>query len=222
MFYYYGRKKQIAGRYPPPKHGTIIEPFAGSAAYSLHGDHWQRRVILIDDSRWCIDIWRLLQDSTRASIEALPDIGPGQSLNDHRWLSRAERDLIGLHINPGSATPKVTATKFSRWPAGRKYISGNLHKIKHWEISQGDFSASPDIKATWFIDPPYQGAGKHYASQPDYAILRDWILSRKGEVIACEGGKADYLPFIPLATINNGGINKSKRSAELIFHQTPV
>ena len=36
MFYYYGRKKQIAKYYPEPKYDTIVEPFAGSAAYSLY------------------------------------------------------------------------------------------------------------------------------------------------------------------------------------------
>jgi len=35
MFYYYGRKKQIAKHYPFPNFKAIVEPFAGSAAYSL-------------------------------------------------------------------------------------------------------------------------------------------------------------------------------------------
>lgn len=37
MFYYYGRKKQIAKHYPAPNFEAIVEPFAGSASYSLHG-----------------------------------------------------------------------------------------------------------------------------------------------------------------------------------------
>ena len=41
MFYYYGRKKQIIRHYPSPNYDTIIEPFAGSAAYSLYKDNWQ-------------------------------------------------------------------------------------------------------------------------------------------------------------------------------------
>ena len=40
MFYYLGRKKRVAGKYPDPAFPTIVEPFAGSAAYSLHGDRW--------------------------------------------------------------------------------------------------------------------------------------------------------------------------------------
>ena len=36
MFYYYGRKQKIFGKYPKPQFDTIIEPFAGSAAYSMN------------------------------------------------------------------------------------------------------------------------------------------------------------------------------------------
>ena len=45
MFYYYGRKKQIAKCYPKPNFNTIIEPFAGSAAYSLHNDNWKKNML---------------------------------------------------------------------------------------------------------------------------------------------------------------------------------
>ena len=51
MFYYYGRKKQMAKHYPSPNYDTIIEPFAGSAAYSLFGDNWQKNVILIEKDK---------------------------------------------------------------------------------------------------------------------------------------------------------------------------
>ena len=58
MFYYYGRKKQIVRRYPTPLLDTIIEPFAGSAAYSLHSDNWKRKVILVEKDDKVADIWR--------------------------------------------------------------------------------------------------------------------------------------------------------------------
>ena len=32
---YYGGKYRAAPAYPPPRLGTIVEPFAGSAGYSL-------------------------------------------------------------------------------------------------------------------------------------------------------------------------------------------
>lgn len=48
MFYYYGRKKQIAKYYPSPNYSVIVEPFAGSAAYSLYENNWKKDVILIE------------------------------------------------------------------------------------------------------------------------------------------------------------------------------
>lgn len=35
FFTYFGGKYRIAPRYPKPQYNTIIEPFAGSAGYSL-------------------------------------------------------------------------------------------------------------------------------------------------------------------------------------------
>lgn len=39
-FPYFGRKARIANLYPPARFDTIVEPFAGSASYALHADHW--------------------------------------------------------------------------------------------------------------------------------------------------------------------------------------
>lgn len=44
MFYYYGRKKQLAKLYPKPNYSVIIEPFAGSAAYSLFDENWKKKL----------------------------------------------------------------------------------------------------------------------------------------------------------------------------------
>ena len=65
MFYYYGRKKQIAKHYPEPSYDTIVEPFAGSAAYSLYGNHWKRRVILVEKDDRVSQIWKwLIEEAT--------------------------------------------------------------------------------------------------------------------------------------------------------------
>ena len=47
-FSYFGRKSRIAHHYPRPIHDTIDKAFAGSAGYSLHADHWTRRVVLVE------------------------------------------------------------------------------------------------------------------------------------------------------------------------------
>ena len=222
MFYYFGRKKQLAGLYPDPRHGVIVEPFAGSAAYSLYGERWKNRVILFDTSSRCIGVWRFLQSCTSADIESLPDLVVGESVRDHTSLSQPEEDLIRYHINPGSNPPALTATRASRWPAGKRYIANNLHKIQHWEIHHKDYKEAPDITATWFVDPPYSEMLKRYYEKfdIDYTEIGRWVMNRKGMAIACEGGVSppSYLPFNVLpGKVNNGGLNKSKRNFEYIY-----
>ncbi len=45
--------------YPPPKFDKIIEPFAGSARYSLK--YWQKDVTLIDKYEVIVRTWKWLQ-----------------------------------------------------------------------------------------------------------------------------------------------------------------
>ena len=60
MFSYYGSKSKIVDYYPPPKHKRIIEPFAGSARYSLK--YWQNDVLLVDKYEVVVNLWKWLQD----------------------------------------------------------------------------------------------------------------------------------------------------------------
>jgi hypothetical protein len=201
--------------YPAPKHDKIIEPFAGSAAYSLCGNNWEKEVELYDTYPVVIGVWNYLKKASAKDIESLPAIGPGDSLIDHTYLSDEERHLIGFCINPGSSVPKLKATGFTRWQTAKKYILTNLHKIKHWKINHADYSTAPDVKATWFIDPPYQKSGKYYVkTKLDYEILSQWVGSRKGQLIVCENEGADWLNFEPLTTTKNTGY---KRSREVLW-----
>ena len=126
MFYYLGRKKRIAKLYPEPNHSTIIEPFAGSAAYSLHGDRWKKNVIINDLNSDVFAVWKYLQGVSAQEIINLPDFSPGDKISDIKTLSDEERWLISFHINPGSNQRSDVVTKFSRWSAGKNYISKNI------------------------------------------------------------------------------------------------
>lgn len=46
MWSYYGSKTKLVDLYPPPKFDKIIEPFAGTAKYSMK--YWENDVILIE------------------------------------------------------------------------------------------------------------------------------------------------------------------------------
>ncbi len=222
MFYFYGRRKQIAMHYPQPIHGRIVEPFAGAAAYALHDCNWEKDVLLIDISPTIAGVWQYLLQATVADIRALPDIQTGQCLDDYQSLSKPEQDLIGYCINPGCAYPRRTATKANRWPAAKTYITAMVERVKHWNFIHGNYELAPNTLATWFIDPPFIVGGEHYrCPKIDYQRLGRWCRGRQGQVIVCENGDADWLPFRKLGVkVNNGGLNGAKRKAELIWTNT--
>lgn len=220
MFYYYGRRKQIAHLYPEPKYTTIIELFAGSAAYALY---WAEKrefdVFLYDKSDTVALIWNYLLSASIADIKNLPSFNVGDNLNNFNSLSEAEKALIGFHINPGSSVPKLTVSKASRWESGRKYIMRMLPLTKHWKFVHDDYQNTPNVVATWFIDPPFQSSGIYYQHQiADYKKLSEWSCSRDGQIIICEADPANWLSFKPLGSIvNNGGLNKAKRRIDLVW-----
>jgi len=99
-------------------------------------------------------------------------------------LCDEEKWLIGFNINQGSANPKITAKKFNGWNKTKIKIAENLHKIRHWKIKCDDYYNVKNVKATWFIDPPYQEGGKYYRyNEIDYTYLAKWCKERKGQVI---------------------------------------
>ncbi|WP_312173570.1 DNA adenine methylase [Chryseobacterium sp.] len=217
MFYYYGRKKQIAKYYPKPNYDTIIEPFAGSAAYSLYKDNWKKKVILIEKDEKVYDIWRwLIHDASENDILNLPDLKVGEKSSEFLHIVHAATKMA-FHFK----TIKVTSVLERNWEISKRVFGENLFKIKHWEILNKDYSESPNIKATWFIDPPYKGdAGlgyRHSSKLLDYGKLAEWILDRQGEIICCEGKEGDYLPFKPLIELT--GI-AGKVSKEVIYYRT--
>jgi len=202
MFSYYGSKSKIINYYPPPEKDTIIEPFCGTARYSLK--YWDKDVILCDKYQRLVDIWLYLQNANEKDIKALPVLKRGECLNDFTLLCQQEKDLMGFMIQAGVNAPRLTCTEAGvrNQKTAKKNILNNLHKIKHWDIRCCDYKDVENIDATWFIDPPYQNGGQYYIHKSiDYNDLRDWCLKRKGDVIVCENTKADWIKLKPLKRI---------------------
>ena len=219
MFYYYGRKKQIVRRYPSPNCDTIIEPFAGSAAYSLHADNWKRNVILVEKDEKVAAIWKwLIAEATPQDVERLPELSVGQKSSEFLHIIHAATKMA-FHFK----TIKVTPVLARNWEISRRHMLLNLHKIKHWKIICDDYQEAPNCEATWFIDPPYRGDSglgyRHSSKHLDYQQLASWAIERKGEVIFCEGSEGNYLPFRPL--VDQKGV-AGKVSRELLFYRSSV
>ena len=88
MFSYYGSKSKIVDLYPPPKHKKIIEPFCGSARYSLK--YWQNDVLIMDKSENLINVWKWLQQCSKNDILKLPKLTTGL---DIRKIELSERKI---------------------------------------------------------------------------------------------------------------------------------
>ena len=214
MFYFYGRKFRIANKYPEPIYDTIIEPFSGSAAYSML--YYNKNVILNDKDEKIYKLWKYLINVNKHDIEKLPILKKGESLNNDNfnYLTETEKILIGFYLNPGSAVPKKSPGNYCAWNEKNKIrLINDLFKIRHWTIYNKDYKDINNIEATWFIDPPYQGnGGKYYRlgnKYINYNELKEWILNRKGQIIVCENSEANWMDFKPLVNIK-GQRHKTK------------
>lgn len=230
FFTYYGGKWRVAPKYPVPQCERILEPFAGSAGYSLR--HPEHDVWINDADPVVAGTWGYLVNVTEREILSLPDIAPGSTVNDY-GLPQEARWLIGWWLNKGSAQPKLKPSTFMlRHPAGAPYwsesirqrIAAQLPAIRHWTVTDYDYEELPNLEATWYIDPPYAGEGKHYrfgSADIDYPRLGRWSQSRYGQVIVCESDDADWLPFKPLVEIDGteGRQKTSRARMEVIWTQ---
>ena len=215
MFSYYGSKSKIVGLYPPPKYGKIIEPFAGSARYSLK--YFDRDILLIEKYEPLVKIWKWLQIATEKDLDNLPILKRGQKISDFN-LSENEKLFLSFCVSEGTTTGRnsVTERASSKIEYKIKTTKEILPKIKHWNIKLGCYSELENELATWFIDAPYQRGGEHYKHNTknlDFDSLSNWAKNRLGQIIVCENDGANWLPFIPLKDYW-GGI---KRSTEVIY-----
>lgn len=212
FFPYFGSKWRAVPRYPEPRFETIVEPFAGAAGYAVR--HHEARVYLNDLDPVLACVWRYLIDATPDEIMALPLAGEFERTADIDAPAGA-RALVGFWINPGSVAPKnvpsawcrnnQTAHPGSVWsPRTRERIASQVESIRHWKVASSSYSDLLNVEATWYVDPPYQLAGKHYthgAKALDFEHLGAWCESRRGQVIVCENEGATWLPFRTLGTI---------------------
>lgn len=205
FFSYYGGKWRDAPNYPPPEHPTIVEPFAGSAGYSLR--YPARRVVLCDLDPVIVGLWRYLIRVSPSEVLAIPDVPEGGTVDDLPVCQEA-RWLVGFWLNKGTAAPCKSPSAWMRkgthatsfWGARiRRMIASQVDAIRHWHVSECTYADCPEVgPATWFVDPPYQGAGVHYrcsSADVDFGHLAAWCRSRTGQVIVCENFGATWLPF---------------------------
>lgn len=224
---FYGGKWRFAPKDPTPRFDTIVEPFAGAAGYALH--YPDRNVILVEKDPVIVALWRYLIRVTPAEVLALPLV-----IEDVRALPIPEeaQSLIGWWINKGTERPMRTPSKWFRdglrpkssWgPEIRERIASQVEGIRHWRVVEGDYTTAPDVKATWFVDPPYANkAGERYrcsAKAIDFRALGEWCRTRRGQTIVCENVGSTWLPFQEFAPFYGArGSKRTERRSEAVWY----
>jgi len=208
MFPYFGSKRRAAYRYPEPEYSTVIEPFAGSASYSLH--HRPEKVIAVEYDRRVFELWQRLLELRETPPP--PEIGTRTEDLFHMLLTYSEHALTSKYMT-------VTSRMVRDWNAiHRRILEESRYVRGAFTFLQGSYEDAPDIEATWFIDPPYQYANKrgylHGASSINFDRLREFCLSRKGQVIVAEQEGADWLDFKPLFSQPS---HRGSRSTEVVY-----
>jgi hypothetical protein len=226
FFSFFGSKWRVAPYYPKPTYSTIIEPFAGSVGYGLR--YPDRKVRLYDADPIICSVWDYLIRVRPEEIRHLPFF---VNHIDELDLPQEAKWLIGFWLNKGSVQPSKSPSKWMRdyqtrqpgctyWSAAVvERIATQVPIIRHWTITQSSYANIPNQTASWFIDPPYQVAGRAYRFHDiDYPALGEWCRSRSGQTIVCENAGADWLPFRPFRTIKGlEGARGGKRSVEVIW-----
>lgn len=227
MFYFYGGKRRLARFYPPPEHNVVVEPFTGSAAYSMRhlqpvkGVRGVERVILIEkDPRVC-EVWQRLLKMDPTELADYPIPNAGERTSDFLLMTSACSNRIARteEMTVTKRMPVVLRRMFRQIATVLPHVKGRI------EIIQGDYTEAPEIEATWFIDPPYhvdgrpQSRGMGYAEgcdsySLDYEALAQWCRERRGQKIVCEQAGADWLPFEHLRWARDSIGNKA---AEVVW-----
>jgi D12 class N6 adenine-specific DNA methyltransferase len=200
FFSYFGSKYKLARLYSSPVHNTIVEPFAGSAGYSLL--YSDKKVMLYDTYKPVVALWNYLIKVKVSEVLGLPvrAFTKDDPISECKIPTEA-RTLIGFWSSESQTYASNYVQSKSRggnWSERKRaMIAGQLQYIRHWTAELKSYKDVDNMRATWHIDPPYQQAGKRYRHNAiDYKFLSKWCKERRGQVMVCEQGGAKWLPQI--------------------------
>ena len=140
MFSYYGSKSKIVNLYPKPKFDKIIEPFAGSARYSLK--YFDKDILLIDMYDILIDVWHYLQNVKEIELLKLTKLKLKYRLSDIIDKNTIEYKFLGYLTQAGQGKPSDTLSSMRDIDYFKFQISNiakQLYKIRHWIIIKDDY-----------------------------------------------------------------------------------
>ena len=223
--FYGGKWRDAVKHYPKPRHDVLVEPFAGSAGYAVRYAH--KKVVLCDADPVIAAVWDYLIKAEAKEILAIPDV-PHDGCVADLGLCQEAAWLVGFWMNRGASRPRKKPSKWMRdnirpgsfWGERvRTTIASQVEVIRHWKVHNVTYDKCPVTgPATWFVDPPYQKAGRHYfysSKDINFEHLGEWCQSLEGQTIVCENEGADWLSFRRLAEVKT--TRSKKRSVEVVW-----
>lgn len=165
---YSGNKRSMLKHLPAPPAGTetIVEPFAGSMAYSL--GYRPRQVILAEGNEDVRELWNWVVSPFGCSVQQLTDLEAAKPTEkvDIRTIGliKPAETLMRLSIS-GVYTGQLSSYiaypqhKFdlTRVKESLPYLQNSVDKLV-----RSDFRDTVDEKGLFFIDPPYLGTKGNY------------------------------------------------------------
>lgn len=207
FFSYYGSKFTLARSIGAPRRDLVIEPFAGSAAYSTR--HNCRHVRLYDVSADICDLWDWLIHCSEADVRSIPS-----RFDDFEEIDRLPRGpnlLVRFWVSKGRAEPSnVLSPWYVKYRDGhdckvwgdpvKARIISQKPAIAAWSVDCTSYENIALEEAHWHVDPPYRNAaGSRYPhSCVDFKHLAEWCRNLPGTVDVFENEGATWLPFTPL------------------------
>lgn len=211
FFSYYGAKYTVAKYVGPPRAALVIEPFAGSAAYSTRYAA-TRRVALYDISEDICALWDWLIKCSEWDVRLIPDY-----FDNYEQVERLPRGaslLVRFWISKGRTEPSCTLSPWyfqyrnakdcRVWgPSVKDRIIKQKPYIAKWTCENLPYWKVPMRDGHWHVDPPYANdAGSRYPfSNVNYADLALWCRNLPGTVDVFDNEGATWLPFKPLCEV---------------------
>lgn len=232
LFKWFGSKWSSSKIMPSPRYGRIVEPFAGSAGYSIRYSHLDVTICESNEHIKRLWTWLIQESSTQLVMDIPINIPEGTDIR-RIGLSYGQQLLLKnwqRTNNVGNCwTVSPWGNKPGQWTANtRSRVANECYLVKHWRI-MSDYTEATEstLEATWFIDPPYQ-FNYQYGNRPvDYMALAESVKRLNGQVIVCEavcpktGSVPQWLPFAQFASRvtsrRKEGCNT--HSKELIYEQ---
>jgi hypothetical protein len=233
FFKWFGSKWLASKHYPAPRYNDIVEIYAGSAGYSLR--HVDKTAWLYDANTHVRDLWSwLIGYATPEKVRAIPvDLPEGESILNIPGLDGGQRLLVKMWQRTNNVGDCWTVSPWGNKPgqwteSTRRRIAEELPAIKHWHFV--DSPTVAPVRATHFIDPPYQYNYQYRCPPIPYRVLGDyaWSLASYGQVIVCEarcpktGEAPDWLPFQDFAEriTSRRKAGNHTHSKELVWYGT--